>query len=63
MGKTITKILSFCNKHARKTELTDIENTIMQGTVFGSIICTAVIDKLAKKIMEIRKFYIKTKKK
>ena len=25
-----------------------IENTIMQGTVFGNIICTSVIDKLAK---------------
>ena len=25
-----------------------IQNTIMQGTVFGSIICTSVMDKLAK---------------
>ena len=30
------------------TERVDIENLIMQGTVFGSIICTSVIDKLAK---------------
>ena len=33
---------------AGKTGEIDIENTIMQGTVFGSIICTSVIDKLAK---------------
>ena len=26
----------------------DISNTIMQGTVFGSLICTSVVDKLAK---------------
>ena len=26
----------------------DIQNIIMQGTLFGSIICTAVVDKLAK---------------
>ena len=30
------------------TERVDIENLIMQGTVFGSIICTSVIEKLAK---------------
>ena len=30
------------------TNRTNIENIIMQGTVFGSIICTAVMDKLAK---------------
>ena len=30
------------------TKQADIENIIMQGTVFGSIICTSVIDKLAK---------------
>ena len=30
------------------TERISIENVIMQGTVFGSIICTSVMDKLAK---------------
>ena len=30
------------------TERDIIENTIMQGTVFGSLICTTVMDKLAK---------------
>ena len=30
------------------TERVDIQNIIMQGTLFGSIICTAVVDKLAK---------------
>ena len=30
------------------TERIDIKNIIMQGTVFGSLICTAVVDKLAK---------------
>ena len=30
------------------TNRTNIENMIMEGTVFGSIICTAVMDKLAK---------------
>ena len=30
------------------TKRIDIENIIMQGTVFGSIICTSVMDKLAK---------------
>ena len=30
------------------TEREDIKNLIMQGTVFGSLICTAVMDKLAK---------------
>ena len=30
------------------TERKDIKNIIMQGTVFGSIICTAVMDKLAQ---------------
>ena len=30
------------------TKQIDIENIIMQGTVFGSLICTSVINKLAK---------------
>ena len=30
------------------TERETIENLIMQGTVFGSIICTSVMDKLGK---------------
>ena len=30
------------------TERENIENLIMQGTVFGSLICTAVMDKLGK---------------
>ena len=30
------------------SERIDIQNIIMQGSVFGSLICTAVIDKLAK---------------
>ena len=30
------------------TERISITNIIMQGTVFGSLICTSVIDKLAK---------------
>ena len=30
------------------TQREDIENIIMQGTVFGSLICTSVMDKLAK---------------
>ena len=30
------------------TNRTNIENIIMQGTVFGSNICSAVMDKLAK---------------
>ena len=30
------------------TERITIDNIIMQGTVFGSLICTAVMDKLAK---------------
>ena len=29
-------------------ERENIENLIMQGTVFGSLICTAVMDKLGK---------------
>ena len=30
------------------TERISIQNIIMQGTVFGSLICTSVVDKLAK---------------
>ena len=30
------------------TERVDVHNIIMQGTVFGSIICASVVDKLAK---------------
>ena len=30
------------------TERRDIKNIIMQGTVFGSLICTSVMDKLAQ---------------
>ena len=30
------------------TERVNINNLIMQGTVFGSLICTAVMDKLAR---------------
>ena len=30
------------------TQREDIENITMQGTVFGSLICTSVMDKLAK---------------
>ena len=30
------------------TERVNITNLIMQGTVFGSLICTSVIDKLSK---------------
>ena len=30
------------------THITDIQNTIIQGTVFGSLICTSVVDKLAR---------------
>ena len=32
----------------RQTERVSISNIIMQGTVFGSLICTSVVDKLAK---------------
>ena len=33
---------------AGMTERENIHNLIMHGTVFGSLICTAVMDKLAK---------------
>ena len=33
---------------AGMTNREHIENIIMQGTVFGSLICTSVMDKLAK---------------
>ena len=39
-----------------------IENLIMQGTVFGSIICTSVMDKLAKIFYQDKKnYYTNTK--
>ena len=51
-----TKRTPGCKKSAKSANLTpngttnrrDIKNIIMQGTVFGSIICTSVMDKLAK---------------
>ena len=41
-----------------KTRRTDIRNVIMQGTVFGSILCTATIDKLGKLVYEDENLYI-----
>ena len=44
-----TKIAKIAVKTAwGLTDRIDIEDLIMQGTVFGSIICTSVMDKLAK---------------
>ena len=40
----------------------DIEDPIMQGTVFGSIICTSVMDKLAKIFYQDKDLIYKYKK-
>ena len=44
------------------TEREAIENIIMQGTVFGSLICTTVMDKLAKLFYKDEKLLYKYKK-
>ena len=45
------------------TDRIDIEDLIMQGTVFGSIICTSVMDKLAKIFYQDKKLLYNTKMK
>ena len=44
------------------TERESIKNIIMQGTVFGSLICTTVMDKLAKLFYKDENLLFKYKK-
>ena len=43
------------------TDRIDIEDLIMQGTVFGSIICTSVREKLAKIFYQYKTYYTSTR--